>query len=221
MIVEIRAGTGGDEAALFAGELFRMYSRYAESQRLERGSSGKLALFARRHEGSRRRDSGQQGLFQAEIRKRRASRAARSGHRAAGAHSHFGGHGRGAARSRRNRHQDRSEGPAHRYVLLLGPRRAIGEHHVFRRAHHAHSQRPGGFAAGRKIADQESRQGHARLARAPLRNGAGEAARSHRRRAPRPDQDRRPLGKNSHLQFSAESRYRSSHRLDAAPARPK
>jgi peptide chain release factor 1 len=33
VIVEIRAGTGGDEAALFAGELFRMYSRYAESQR--------------------------------------------------------------------------------------------------------------------------------------------------------------------------------------------
>jgi peptide chain release factor 1 len=31
VIVEIRAGTGGDEAALFAGELFRMYSRYAET----------------------------------------------------------------------------------------------------------------------------------------------------------------------------------------------
>ena len=30
VIVEIRAGTGGDEAALFAGDLFRMYSRYAE-----------------------------------------------------------------------------------------------------------------------------------------------------------------------------------------------
>ena len=29
-IVEIRAGTGGDEAALFAGELFRMYTRYIE-----------------------------------------------------------------------------------------------------------------------------------------------------------------------------------------------
>lgn len=29
-IVEIRAGTGGDEAALFAGDLFRMYARYAE-----------------------------------------------------------------------------------------------------------------------------------------------------------------------------------------------
>ncbi len=30
VILEIRAGTGGDEAELFAGELFRMYSRYAE-----------------------------------------------------------------------------------------------------------------------------------------------------------------------------------------------
>jgi peptide chain release factor 1 len=32
VILEIRAGTGGDEASLFANELFRMYSRYAESQ---------------------------------------------------------------------------------------------------------------------------------------------------------------------------------------------
>lgn len=32
VIVEIRSGTGGEEAALFAGDLFRMYSRYAERQ---------------------------------------------------------------------------------------------------------------------------------------------------------------------------------------------
>ena len=31
-MLEIRAGTGGDEAALFAGDLFRMYQRYAEAQ---------------------------------------------------------------------------------------------------------------------------------------------------------------------------------------------
>src|SRR5678815_1851571 len=31
-VLEIRAGTGGDEAALFAGEVFRMYSRFAERQ---------------------------------------------------------------------------------------------------------------------------------------------------------------------------------------------
>jgi peptide chain release factor 1 len=32
IILEVRAGTGGDEAALFAGNLFRMYTRYAERQ---------------------------------------------------------------------------------------------------------------------------------------------------------------------------------------------
>jgi len=34
IFVEIRAGTGGDEAALFAGDLFRMYVKYAERKRL-------------------------------------------------------------------------------------------------------------------------------------------------------------------------------------------
>ncbi|GAB6041725.1 peptide chain release factor 1 [Endothiovibrio diazotrophicus] len=33
LFLEIRAGTGGDEAALFSGDLFRMYSRYAERMR--------------------------------------------------------------------------------------------------------------------------------------------------------------------------------------------
>ena len=33
VFLEIRAGTGGDEAAIFAGDLFRMYSRYAERRR--------------------------------------------------------------------------------------------------------------------------------------------------------------------------------------------
>lgn len=33
IFLEIRAGTGGDEAAIFAGDLFRMYSRYAEQMR--------------------------------------------------------------------------------------------------------------------------------------------------------------------------------------------
>lgn len=33
VFLEIRAGTGGDEAAIFAGDLFRMYSRYAEARK--------------------------------------------------------------------------------------------------------------------------------------------------------------------------------------------
>jgi peptide chain release factor 1 len=35
VIIEIRAGAGGDESALFAAELFRMYSKYAESQKFK------------------------------------------------------------------------------------------------------------------------------------------------------------------------------------------
>lgn len=35
VIIEIRAGAGGDEASLFAGELFRMYQRYCEAHRLK------------------------------------------------------------------------------------------------------------------------------------------------------------------------------------------
>jgi peptide chain release factor 1 len=46
VIVEIRAGTGGDEAALFAAELYRMYARYAESRgwRVEMMSSSPTGL---------------------------------------------------------------------------------------------------------------------------------------------------------------------------------
>lgn len=46
VLLEIRAGTGGDEATLFAGEIFRMYSRYAESQswRVEVSSASESAI---------------------------------------------------------------------------------------------------------------------------------------------------------------------------------
>ena len=40
VIMEIRGAAGGDEAALFAGNLFRMYSRFAEMNQLESRSNG-------------------------------------------------------------------------------------------------------------------------------------------------------------------------------------
>ena len=45
VILEIRAGTGGDEASLFAGDLFRMYERYAAKQ----GWKIEIAVGERRH----------------------------------------------------------------------------------------------------------------------------------------------------------------------------
>ena len=124
VVLEIRAGTGGDEATLFAAEVFRMYSRYAETQRwkIEVTSASESAVG--RLEGSHRAGQRQQGLQQAEVRKRRASRAARAGHRAAGPRAHFGHHRGGAAGSRRSGSQARSQGYPHRYVLLLRARAA-------------------------------------------------------------------------------------------------
>ena len=49
-ILEIRAGTGGDEAALFAGDLFRMYQRYADLKGWRCGAVAQRATSA----GSRR-----------------------------------------------------------------------------------------------------------------------------------------------------------------------
>ena len=47
-ILEIRAGTGGEEAALFAADLFRMYTRYADDQGLEGGDHERIPFRQRR-----------------------------------------------------------------------------------------------------------------------------------------------------------------------------
>jgi peptide chain release factor 1 len=44
IFLEIRAGTGGDESALFAGDLLRMYTRFAERQPLAGGSGVRVAV---------------------------------------------------------------------------------------------------------------------------------------------------------------------------------
>ena len=57
IFLEIRAGTGGDEAAMFAGDLFRMYSRYAERQRWQVEIMSASAVGARRLQGNHLRAS--------------------------------------------------------------------------------------------------------------------------------------------------------------------
>ncbi len=54
VILEIRAGTGGDESALFAGDLLRMYLRYAERQRWQTELISRECLGPRRLQGGDR-----------------------------------------------------------------------------------------------------------------------------------------------------------------------
>ena len=57
--LEVRAGTGGDEAAIFAGDLFRMYARYAETHgftvEILSESLANMAAFAKSSAASRAR----------------------------------------------------------------------------------------------------------------------------------------------------------------------
>ena len=91
IFLEVRAGTGGDEAAIFAGDLFRMYARYAERQgwRVEVLSARVPASTAATRRSSAASSAG--GAFsQLQVRVRHASRAARAGDRSAGPHPHLG-----------------------------------------------------------------------------------------------------------------------------------
>lgn len=106
VILEIRAGTGGDESALFAGDLFRMYSRYADTNRwrVETISASESERGLQRDHRLCGRGG---GLRQTEVRVRHPSRTACSRDRGPGTHPHQrlhrGDHGRG--RGCRDRHQ--------------------------------------------------------------------------------------------------------------------
>jgi peptide chain release factor 1 len=86
VILEIRAGTGGDEASLFAAEIFRMYQRFAEQHKW------KIEL-----QGSDCHHRGRARLLADEVGERRASGAARSRDGDARPRSHIGCDGGRAA----------------------------------------------------------------------------------------------------------------------------
>jgi peptide chain release factor 1 len=98
-MLEIRAGTGGDEAALFAADLYRMYERYAAEQgwRVEMISANASDIGGFKEVVAN--ISGQRRVRQAEVRKRRPPGAARAGDRKRRAHPHQRGDRRGAART--------------------------------------------------------------------------------------------------------------------------
>ena len=56
VILEVRAGTGGDEAALFAADLYRMYARYADTRRWKLELLSVIGERGGRLQGGDRRD---------------------------------------------------------------------------------------------------------------------------------------------------------------------
>ena len=98
VILEIRAGTGGDEAALFAGDLFRMYERYAATQgwKVEMVTASEGSMGGYKEIVAEIRGRG--AFAKLKYRIRRAPRAARTRHRGFRPHSYLDRDRRRAAR---------------------------------------------------------------------------------------------------------------------------
>ena len=163
-ILEIRAGTGGDEAALFAADLMRMYQRYAENKKWraevmslsDTGIGGVKEVVI---------EIGGRGAF---ARLKYESGAARAGDRSERAYPHLGGDRRGAARGGGGRSRHRGQGSQDRCLPRLRAGRAKRQYHRQRGAHDPSADRYRRHPAGRKIAAQEPRQGAQGSARAAL-----------------------------------------------------
>ena len=141
MIVEIRGAEGGEEANLFARDLFEMYQGYAGrmgwklevlgSDPSDMGGFNDVTFLLK---GDGRVDPH-------EARGRAAPGAAGAGHREPGPHPHVVGHRHRAARGRGGRGRHRPQRPADRRLPVVGPRRAVREHHRLGRAHHPQAHR--------------------------------------------------------------------------------
>ena len=155
-ILEVRAGTGGDEAALFAGDLFRMYERYAalHGWKIEVLSASDGEVGGYREIVATVRGVGR--LCAAEIRIGRAPRAARADDGGERPHPYLGGDRRGAAGGGGRRYRDQVGGPQHRHDARVELRRPARQHHRDRRSASCTS-RPGSSSPQREIAAPEPR----------------------------------------------------------------
>ena len=170
VILEIRAGAGGEEAALFAAELYRMYVRYAERHRFtpellslhETGIGGiKEAIIQVHGDGAYSRLKFEGGVH-------RVQRIPAT--ESSGPHPHLHRHGRRPARGRRGGDRDRRGArPADRRQALVRPGRPVGQHHGLRGPDHPPADRAGGRDPGREEPAQEQGQGHLGAPLAALR----------------------------------------------------
>ena len=175
--VEIRAGTGGDESALFAGDLLRMYTRYCRPLRLEDRDRQRVGQRTGRLQGGGGAHGGHTSVVRhAQVRVRRPPRAARARHRNPGPHSHQRLHGGGAGRAGRGRgHQDQPGRLAHRHLPRQRRRWPAHQQDRLGGAHHPPAHRHRGRMPGRPQPAQQ--QGA----------GAQGADRPHPRKRPRPN----------------------------------
>ena len=218
VMLEIRAGTGGEEAALFAGDLYRCYTRYAERQRwkielmsLSEADQGgiKDVVVSIEGRGAYSRLKYESGVHR--VQRVPATEASGRIHTSAATVAVL-------PEADEIDIQIQDKDIRIDTLLLERSRRPERQHDLFGGAHHPHPDRHRRVAAGREVAGQEPRQGDEGAALATLRSGVAEAERRHRQGAQGPGRHRRSLREDPDLQLSAEPRDRSPHQLHDAPA---
>ena len=168
VMLEIRAGTGGEEAALFAGDLYRCYTRYAERQRWkielmslsEAGQGGiKDVVVSIEGRGAYSRLKYESGVHR--VQRVPATEASGRIHTSAATVAVL-------PEADEIDIQIQDKDIRIDMLLLERPRRPERQHHLFGGPHHPHPDRHRRVAAGREVAGEEPRQGDEGAALAPV-----------------------------------------------------
>ena len=159
-ILEIRAGTGGDEAALFAADLFRMYQRYAESK----GWNFEVMSVSETGIGGYKEASASisgRGVFARLKFESGVHRVQRVPETESSGRIHTSAATVAVLPEAEEVDVNVEEKDLRIDVYRAsGPGRTIRQYHRQRRSHHPRADGSGCHSAGRKIAAQEPGQGH-------------------------------------------------------------
>jgi len=158
-VMEIRAGTGGDEASIFAGDLFRMYSKYIEAQGWKidmnyytEGTAGGYKEIVFNVIGD-----GVYGILKYESGVHRVQRVPQT-------ETQGRIHTSAATVAVLPEAGEYPQG----HILLIWPRRTERQHHIFSHQADTYPYRGGGDMPGREISDQEPRKGNEGASHPPL-----------------------------------------------------
>lgn len=211
-IMEIRGGTGGDEAAIFAGDLLRMYTKYIESK----GWRYEVTSFSDGAAGGYKevvlKVTGQNvyGTLKYESGVHRVQRVPQTETQG---RVHTSAASVAVLPEAEEFDVEISMNDIRKDIFCASGRRAVGQHDLFGHPPDTHPHGHRRTVPGSEITAQELRQGLRRVAYARVQPRILEIPRRDRLEAQDDGLDGRPLGQDPHLQLPAGTYHRPPHQL--------